>query len=44
MVMARKKAKPEKDCVDQIPDTIDFQGLTRDGSAGKDGLIKQLTG
>ena len=41
MVMARKK---EKDILDQILDTIDFRGLTQDEVAGKDGLIKQLTG
>jgi transposase-like protein len=44
MVMARKKEKKEKDILDQILDTIDFRGLTQDEVAGKDGLIKQLTG
>jgi transposase-like protein len=42
--MARKKEKKEKDILDQILDTIDFRGLTQDEVAGKDGLIKQLTG
>ena len=42
MVMARKKK--EKDILDQILDTIDFKGLTQDEVAGKNGLIKQLTG
>jgi len=40
--MARKKK--EKDILDQILDTIDFKGLTQDEVAGKNGLIKQLTG
>ena len=44
MVMARKREKKEKDILDQILDTIDFRGLTQDEVAGKDGLIKQLTG
>ena len=44
MVMARKKKEKEKDILDQILDTIDFRGLTQDEVAGKDGLIKQLTG
>jgi transposase-like protein len=44
MVMARKKKEKEKDILDQILDTIDFRGLTQDQVAGKDGLIKQLTG
>ncbi|MCL2374436.1 MAG: transposase, partial [Treponema sp.] len=44
MVMARKREKKEKDILDQILDTIDFKGLTQDEVAGKDGLIKQLTG
>ena len=44
MVMARKREKKEKDILDQILDTIDFRGLTQDEIAGKDGLIKQLTG
>ena len=44
MVMARKREKKEKDILDQILDTIDFRGLTRDEVVGKDGLIKQLTG
>jgi len=44
MVMARKKEKKEKDILDQILDTIDFRGLTQDEVAGKDGIIKQLTG
>jgi len=42
--MARKREKKEKDILDQILDTIDFKGLTQDEVAGKDGLIKQLTG
>ena len=42
MVMAREKK--EKDILDQILDTINFKGLTQDEVAGKDGLIKQLTG
>jgi transposase-like protein len=42
MVMARKKR--EKDILDQLLDNIDFRGLTQDEVAGKDGLIKQLTG
>jgi len=42
--MARKREKKEKDILDQILDTIDFRGLTQDEVAGKDGLIKQLTG
>ena len=44
MVMARKKKEKEKDILDQILDAIDFKGLTQDEVAGKDGLIKQLTG
>jgi transposase-like protein len=44
MVMARKREKKEKNILDQILDTIDFRGLTQDEVAGKDGLIKQLTG
>jgi len=44
MAMARKREKKEKDILDQILDTIDFRGLTQDKVAGKDGLIKQLTG
>ena len=44
MVMARKKQEKEKDILDQILDTIDFRGLTQEEVAGKDGLIKQLTG
>jgi transposase-like protein len=42
--MAQKKAKAEKDVIDQILDTIDFRGLTQEEVAGKGGLIKQLTG
>jgi hypothetical protein len=44
MVMARKKEKKEKDILDQLLDTIDFQGLTQNEVAGKNGIIKQLTG
>ena len=44
MVMAQKKEKKEKDILDKILDTIDFRGLTQNEVAGKDGLIKQLTG
>ena len=44
MVMARKRKEKEKDILDQILDTIDFRGLTQEEIAGKDGLIKQLTG
>ena len=40
--MARKKK--EKDILDQILDTVNFKGLTRDDVVGQDGLIKQLTG
>jgi transposase-like protein len=39
-----KKPKQEKNCIDQILDTIDFRGLTQDKVAGEDGLIKQLSG
>jgi transposase-like protein len=42
--MAQKKAKAEKDVIDQTLDTIDFRGLARDEVAGKEGLIKQLAG
>ena len=44
MVKARKRAKKEKDILDQILDTIDFRGLTQDEVVGQDGIIKQLTG
>jgi transposase-like protein len=44
MVMARKREKKEKGILDQILNAIDFRGLTQDQVAGKDGLIKQLTG
>jgi transposase-like protein len=44
MVMAQNREKKEKDIVDQMLDTIDSRGLTRDEVVGKDGLIKQLTG
>ena len=44
MVMARKKAKKEKDIIDQLLDNIDFRGLTQNEVVGQDGLIKQLTG
>ena len=44
MVMAQKKAKKEKDILDQILDTVDFRGLTQDEVVGKGGIIKQLTG
>lgn len=43
MVTTRRKKK-EKDVLDQILDTVDFRGLTRDEVVGKDGLIKQLSG
>ena len=44
MVMARKKTAKEKDVLDQMLDTIDFRGLTQDEVAGRNGLIKRLTG
>jgi transposase-like protein len=44
MVMARKKAKKDKDIIDQLLDNIDFRGLTQNEVVGQDGLIKQLTG
>jgi transposase-like protein len=44
MDMARKKAKKEKDFIDQMLDTIDFRGLTQEKVAGQNGIIKQLTG
>jgi hypothetical protein len=44
MATARKREKKEKGILDQILDTIDFKGLTHDEVAGKDGIIKQLTG
>ena len=42
--MARRKPAKEKDIIDQMLDSIDFRGLTQDEVAGKDGLIRQLTG
>jgi hypothetical protein len=39
MVTARKKPKQEKDCIDQILDTIDFRGLTQDEVVGKTGSL-----
>jgi transposase-like protein len=44
MAMARKKKAKEKDIIDQMLDSIDFNGLTQDEVVGRDGLIKQLTG
>ena len=44
MVKTRKRAKKEKDILDQILDTVDFRGLTQDEVVGQDGIIKQLTG
>jgi putative transposase len=44
MVKTRKRAKKEKDILDQILDGIDLRGLTQDEVVGQDGLIKQLTG
>jgi transposase-like protein len=44
MVTARKKEKKDKGIIDQPLDNIDFRGLTQDEAAGRDGLIKQLTG
>jgi transposase-like protein len=44
MVIARKKREKEKDIIDRLLDNIDFRGLTREEVAGRDGLIKQLTG
>jgi transposase-like protein len=43
MVMVRKKVEKEKDLIDQLPDNINFKGLTQDEVVGKDGIIKQLT-
>jgi transposase-like protein len=44
MVMARKREKKEKGVLDHILDTVDFRGLAQGEAAGKDGLIKRLTG
>ena len=44
MVMARKNPRKEKDIIEQLPDNIDFRGLTQDEVVGEDGLIKQLSG
>jgi len=42
--MARKKPARERDIIDQMLENIDFRGLTQNEVAGKDGLIRQLTG
>jgi len=44
MVMASKRAKKEKDILDQILDHIDFRGITQDEVVWQNGQVKQLTG
>ncbi len=44
MDMGRKRAKKEKDIIDQMLDAIDIRGLTQDQVEGQEGLIKQQTG
>jgi transposase-like protein len=42
--MAKARKKREREQWDDLPDKIDFKGLTRDEVPGQGGLLKQLTG
>ena len=39
-MLAKRK---EKDVIDRLPDQIDFHGMTAEGLAGENGLLKKLT-